>query len=177
MASLTSRPRNSSIRRAFSLEPEYTFKHALTQEVAYSSLFQERRSALPRPDRRSPEGLTPRAAHGGGRTAGAPRLPRGATGQGPRIQPPSRGKATGAVGLPRGHRVLRQALATLPICRSTRDTAAGHRSPARPAKALHPLENSARLFDLLHAAEALAKCPDHLAGPADSPSFCPIPTR
>ena len=40
------RPPNSSTKRASSPRPAYTFKHALTHEVAYNSLLQERRRAL-----------------------------------------------------------------------------------------------------------------------------------
>ena len=42
----TSRPPSSSTRRALFPDLEYTFKHALTHEVAYGSLLQERRRAL-----------------------------------------------------------------------------------------------------------------------------------
>ena len=40
------RRRSSSTRRGFSPTLEYTFKHALTHEVAYGGLLQERRRAL-----------------------------------------------------------------------------------------------------------------------------------
>ena len=42
----TSRRPSFSTRRACFPEREYTFKHALTHEVAYSSLLQERRRVL-----------------------------------------------------------------------------------------------------------------------------------
>ena len=45
-ASPICRPPSSSTRRASSPSIEYTFKHALTQEVAYETLLQERRRAL-----------------------------------------------------------------------------------------------------------------------------------
>ena len=41
-----SRPRSSSTRRGLFPDLEYTFKHALTHEVAYGSLLHERRRAL-----------------------------------------------------------------------------------------------------------------------------------
>ena len=45
-ASPICRPPSSSTRRASSPSIEYTFKHALTQQVAYETLLQERRRAL-----------------------------------------------------------------------------------------------------------------------------------
>ena len=45
-ASQLSRPPSSSTQTRLFPEPEYTFKHALTHEVAYRSLVQERRQAL-----------------------------------------------------------------------------------------------------------------------------------
>ena len=44
--SRTSRPAEFLYETRLFPEPEYTFKHALTQEVAYGSLLQERRRAL-----------------------------------------------------------------------------------------------------------------------------------
>ena len=42
----TCRPRSSSMRHRLFPEPAYTFKHALTQEVAYNAVLLERRRVL-----------------------------------------------------------------------------------------------------------------------------------
>ena len=87
-------------------EREYTFKHALTHEVAYGSLLQERRRVL---HARIVEALeAPRrgAAGRAGRTAGAPCPAGRGVGQGPGLLPAGGGEGHGAVGPPRGRGVL-----------------------------------------------------------------------
>jgi AAA ATPase domain/Adenylate and Guanylate cyclase catalytic domain len=78
---------------------EYTFKHALTQQVADETLLQERRRAACS-HRRGPEG--PRGGPGG-RAGGTPCPPcpagRG-VGQGPGVRPAGGGEGSGAVGSP-----------------------------------------------------------------------------
>ena len=75
-----SRPPSSCTRRASFPDLEYTFKHALTHEVAYGSLLQERRRALHAPDRRGDRGALRRPAGRARRAAGSPRAPRRAVG-------------------------------------------------------------------------------------------------
>ena len=81
-------------------ESEYTFKHALTHEVAYGSVLQERRRVL---HARIVEALE---ALAGDRVAEQVRAPGascpagGGLGQGPGILPTGGGEGYGAVGLP-----------------------------------------------------------------------------
>jgi AAA ATPase-like protein/adenylate/guanylate cyclase family protein len=91
-----------------SLFPEraYTFKHALTHEVAYGSLLHERRRALHAHIVAAGEpGGRPAGRPGG--TAGAACPARGGVGEGPGVWPPGRGESAGTLGLPRGGGVLR----------------------------------------------------------------------
>ena len=115
-------------------EREYTFKHALTHEVAYGSLLQEQRRVL---HARIVEALgDARRGAGGraGRTAGAPCLAWGGMGQGPDILPAGRGEGHGAVGLPRGCGVFRAGAQCPPApAGDAQQVRAGHRSPACPA--------------------------------------------
>ena len=115
-------------------EREYTFKHALTHEVAYGSLLQERRRAL---HARIVEALEALAAD---RVAEqverlAHHALRGEVWDKALVYCRQAGeKAMARVGLPRGRGVLR-AGARRPrrICRSSAPPGAGHRPPARPA--------------------------------------------
>ena len=61
----------------------------------------------PRPDRRGHRGLYARPAGRAGRAAGAPRLPGRGVGEGGHLSPPGRAPRRGALGLPRGRRLLR----------------------------------------------------------------------
>ena len=91
---------------------EYTFKHALTHEVAYGSLLQERRRAPARPDRRGHRAALSRPARRARRAAGPPRAPGRGVGQGRRLPPPGRSEGrwpARPTGRPR--RYLEQALA------------------------------------------------------------------
>ena len=86
---------------------EYTFKHALTHEVAYGSLLQDRRRALHARIVEAIERALPRAPGRAGRAAGPPRLPGRGVGEGGQpisVRPAPR---RGALGLPRGGGVLR----------------------------------------------------------------------
>ena len=87
-------------------EREYTFKHALTHEVAYGSLLQERRRAL---HARIVEALERRGRPRGraGRTPGAPCPAGRGVGQGPGVLPAGGGEGHDAVGLPGGRGVFR----------------------------------------------------------------------
>ena len=71
---------------------EYTFKHALTHEVAYGSLLQERRRALHARIVEAIERLYPERLGGARRAAGPPRAPRRGVGEGRRVPPPGRGE-------------------------------------------------------------------------------------
>ena len=81
---------------------EYAFKHALTHEVTYGSLLQERRRILHararRCDRAAPRG-SPRRAD---RAARPPRPARRGVGEGGRLSPSGRAPGHGAGRLPRG---------------------------------------------------------------------------
>ena len=115
-------------------EREYTFKHALTHEVAYSSLLQERRRVLHARIVEALEALAAGPAGRAGRTPGAPCPAGRGVGQGPGLLPAGRGEGHGAVGLPRGRGVLRAgAQRPRASARDARHARAGHRSAARPA--------------------------------------------
>ena len=115
-------------------EHEYTFKHALTHEVAYGSLLQERRRALHARIVEALEALAARPAGRAGRTAGPPCPAGRGVGQGPGLLPAGGGEGHGALGLPRGGGVLRAGAERPAHLPEQRDTLrAGHRSPARPA--------------------------------------------
>ena len=99
-------------------ERAYTFKHALTHEVAYGGLLQERRRALHARIVAALEALTgdrltevasgrSAEAPGPGRTPGPPCPARRGVGQGPGVLPAGRGEIPGAVSLPRGRGILR----------------------------------------------------------------------
>ena len=136
---------------------EYTFKHALTHEVAYGSLLQERRRALHariveaiERARRGPAGRARRAA-------GPPRPAGRGLGQGGHLPPAGRRQGLGAVGQPGGGGVLRAGAggpATSPG--DPRDAGAGHRSPLRPRAALLALGALARVHETLQTADVLA---------------------
>ena len=92
-------------------ELEYTFKHALTHEVAYGSLLQERRRALHARIVEAIERLLRRPPRRAGRAARPPRLPRPSSG----TRRPRFGRAGDASGRPRsaypsGGGTLEQAL-------------------------------------------------------------------
>ena len=107
-ARATSRRPSSSTRRSLFPDLEYTFKHALTHEVAYGSLLQERRRALHARIVEAIERLYRRPAGRAGRAAGPPCPPRARCGR-RRSRTSARpgAKAVGALGLPRGGRLLR----------------------------------------------------------------------
>ena len=81
-------------------EPEYTFKHALTHEVAYGSLLQERRRALHARIVEALEGARRGPADRAGRTPGPPCPAGRGVGQGPGVLPAGGGEGHGAVGPP-----------------------------------------------------------------------------
>jgi class 3 adenylate cyclase len=83
-------------------ELSYTFKHALTHEVAYGSLLQERRRVLPSTARAHCRGhrrALCRPPRRPGRTAGAPRRAGRAVGQSPGLLPAGRGAGGVAFGV------------------------------------------------------------------------------
>ncbi len=140
----------------------YTFKHALTHEVAYGSLLQERRRVLHARIVAGLEGLytdrldeqVERLAHHAlrgevwdkactyCRQAGA--------------------KAMAQSAYRRGGGLLEQALRpSQHLPRDARHARAGHRSPPRPAPSAHQRwENLERMLALLHEAETLAMALD-----------------
>ena len=115
-------------------EHEYTFKHALTHEVAYGSLLLGAAAGAACAHCRGPGGARRGPGGRAGRTPGAPCPAGRGVGQGPGVLPAGRGEGHGAVGPPRGRGVLR-AGAQCPAASAgdARHTRAGHRSPARPA--------------------------------------------
>ena len=117
-------------------DAEYTFKHALTHEVAYGSLLQDRRRALHARIVDAIEDALPRPARRARRAAGPPRAPGRGVGQGRRLPPPG-----GSEGDRRARRyreaaaVFEQALDALqhlPESRARREQAIDLRS--RPAQ-------------------------------------------
>ena len=88
-------------------EREYTFKHALTHEVAYGSLLPGAAAGAACPHRRGPGGARRGPGGRAGRTPGPPCPAGRGVGQGPGVLPAGGGEGHGAVGLPRGRGVLR----------------------------------------------------------------------
>ncbi|RPJ85247.1 MAG: hypothetical protein EHM13_01680, partial [Acidobacteria bacterium] len=121
-------------------ESEYTFKHALTQDVAYGSLLGPRREVAPSPDRDGDRGPVEGPAGRAVRGPGAALREGGDLGQGARV--PHAGGRQGSAGLchARCHRAVRRGRGN---CRpgaggrSPRDTD-DHPPPAR--RALRPRE-------------------------------------
>ena len=83
-------------------EREYTFKHALTHEVAYSSLLLERRRVLHARIVEALDALAGEPSSRAGRSPGAPCPAGGGVGQGSGVLPAGWGEDHGAVGLSRG---------------------------------------------------------------------------
>ena len=81
-------------------ELAYTFKHALTHEVAYGSLLAGAAPGAARAHCRGHGGALCRPPHRSGRTAGAPRRAGRAVGQSPGLLPAGRGAGGGALGVP-----------------------------------------------------------------------------
>ena len=115
-------------------EREYTFKHALTHEVAYGSLLQERRRVLHARIVEVLERLS-RPPDRAGRTARSPCLPRRGLGEGRCLLPSVRCQGDRTRGLPRGCGVtLSRRWRPCASPRAARHPCAGYRSPARPAQ-------------------------------------------
>ena len=121
-------------------EREYTFKHALTHEVAYGSLLQERRRTLHARIVEALEALTGDRAGRAGGTPGVPCPAGRGVGEGPGLLPAGGGEGHGAVGLPRGRGVLRAGpRRPSSICRSSaprasRPSISGSRYARRSAR-------------------------------------------
>ena len=88
-------------------EPEYTFKHALTHDVAYGSLLQDRRKALHAPDRRGDRAAVPGPAGRARRAAGPPRPARRALARGGHARARSGAEGVRPTGVPRGDGLVR----------------------------------------------------------------------
>ena len=117
----------------------YTFKHALTHEVAYSSLLQERRRVLHAQIVEALETLAGERGDGAGGPPGPACPAGGGVGQGSGVLPAGGGEGHGALGPPRGCRVLRAGAQRPPASAgAARYTRAGHRPPARPAHGAPP---------------------------------------
>jgi class 3 adenylate cyclase len=112
---------------------EYTFKHALTHEVAYGGLLHERQARPARPNHRGPRAALARARRRAGRAAGPSRPARGVVGEGGRLSPPGGAPGHGAGRLPRGHCPPGAgARGPPPPPRDPGDDRADHRHPHRP---------------------------------------------
>ena len=139
-------------------ELEYTFKHALTHEVAYGSLLQERRTGAPRPDRRGDRAAVRRPPGRARRAAGAPRPARRASGR--------RRSRTRRAGGPEGDRALgrtarrcgwfEQALRPLPAASAETATRSSWRIDLRFDLRKRPgsSDEHGRTQDILREAEA-----------------------
>jgi predicted ATPase len=112
---------------------EYTFKHALTQQVAYETLLQERRRALHARIVETLEALAgDQVAEQVERLASCPAG--GGMGQGPGVLPASRRKGAGTLSPPRGGGVLRGgAQRSLASARAAPYTRTGCRPATRSA--------------------------------------------
>ena len=105
-------------------ELEYTFKHALTHEVAYGSLLQERRKALHARIVDGDRAAVPGPAGRARRAAGPPRPARRALGAGGRLLPPGRASGRGSVGVSaRRQRISSRRSTALEHLPETRDAA------------------------------------------------------
>ena len=143
VASRTSRPPSSSMRRTSSPTCIYTFKHALTHEVAYGSLLQERRRALHARIVEALEGLygdrlaeqVERLAHHALRGEVWDKALAYCRQAGEKAMARSAYREAVAY--------FEQALGALQhLPRDARHARTGHRSPLRPAPALQPLGES-----------------------------------
>ena len=143
-------------------ELEYTFKHALTHEVAYGSLLQERRRALHARIVEALGGARRRPAGRAGRTAGPPCPAGRGVGQGPGVLPAGGEKAMARSAHREAVAYFEQALSALPhLPEQPRHARAGHRSPARPAHcAPCRSANTGASSTYLREAEALAEALD-----------------
>ena len=97
-----SRRPSSCTRSSLFPEPEYTFKHALTHEVAYGSLLQDRRRALHARIVAAIERLLPRPPGRARRAAGPPRPARRGLGAGRRLLRAGPARDWRPLGVPRG---------------------------------------------------------------------------
>ena len=126
---------------------EYTFKHALTHEVAYQGLLHERRRALHARIVEAIERLSPERARRAGRAAGPPRPARGAVGEGGRLSPPGGAPGHGAGGQPRGRGPPGAgARGPPPSPRDPGDDRADHRPPPRPPERAPPARRVGRAW-------------------------------
>ena len=135
-------------------ELEYTFKHALTHEVAYGSLLQERRRVLHAQiverDRDAPR-RPPRRAR---RAAGSPRLAGGGVGQGRALLPEAGAEGVGRSANREAAAYFEQALdalGALPESQRTPETAVDLRLDLYVA--LLPLDQLRPLLERLREAE------------------------
>ena len=113
-------------------EQEYTFKHALTHEVAYGSLLLERRRGLHARIVEAIEALAPGAGGRAGRTPGAPCPAGRGVGQGRDLLPAGRRQGPRPRRVPRGGGRLRAGPpGPRAPARAQRHPGAGHRAPPR----------------------------------------------
>ena len=113
---------------------EYTFRHALTQEVAYEQPPPGPPARAPRPDRRGHRAPVRRPSRRAGRAPRPPRLPGRHLGAGGDVFAPGREQGARAVGASGGGGVARAgARGASPSAGDARDGRGGHRHPLRPA--------------------------------------------
>ena len=138
---------------------EYTFKHALTHEVAYGSLLQDRRRGAPRPDRRRPSSASTRTGWPS-TSSGWPTTPSGGScGIRRRLSPPGRpagaGPARPTARQPAGSSRRWRRSAHVPESRERAEQAIDLRLDLR--NALWPAGDHAAILARLREAEALAE--------------------
>ena len=118
-------------------EREFTFKHALTHEVAYNGLLQERRRVLHARIVEALEALYAGSPGRAGGTAGAPCPAGRGVGQGPGLLPAGRGQGWHRSAYREAVAYFEQALAALAqLPERPRHAGAGHRPALRPAQCL-----------------------------------------
>ena len=160
---------SSSTRPSSFPELEYTFKHALTHEVAYGSLLQERRRALHARIVEAIERLLRGPAGRAGRGAG-PARPRGrGLGESGRLPPPGGTYVFGRSANREAVRYLEQALGALHHLPRSREDGAGHRPAVLAPERALPLGDWDRIFAHLREAERLAARPGTTSGSAGRP--------
>ena len=155
------RPPSSCTRRSLFPDLEYTFKHALTHEVAYGSLLQDRRRALHGRIVDAHRAALSGPPGGARRAARPPRLPRRAVGQGGDL-PPAGGRDGAGRSAHRDavlylERAL-TALSHLPETRETQQQAIDLRFDLRHS--LFPLAEFEQIERYLREAEAFARTLD-----------------
>ena len=139
-------------------EVEYTFKHALTQDVAYGRVDARDAARPARAHRRRASRSSPRPARRARRAAGLPRLPRRAVAARAALRAPAGDQGLRPLGQPRGGGLVRPGAGRAGSpARDARDAGRGDRHPAGGAQRAAPAGRAASGSSRdLGEAEALA---------------------